>query len=302
MISIVIASVKSDLLAKVNKNISNTIGGVEFEVISIDNSDGTMSLCEIYNKGAQKAKYETLCYMHEDVEINTTEWGKIVLQLFSSNPKLGIIGVAGSSYKPLAPSGWGSDSHTGLTTFSNYAQSYKKSNRSIDYFINNPGTENLAKVVCVDGFWLCTKKSIALEKQFDEELLKGFHCYDIDYCLNVGQDYDVCVTFDVLIHHFSEGNIDENWLSDTLSVQEKWKLILPKSVAAISIDYQRNLEKIALKNYILSLFKYKVSLKNVLKRIEGYKKAKFMTNQLYLKLQFYALNYYFKKSWKLKRD
>lgn len=294
MISIIIASVKKELLHKVVENIGNTIG-VEFEVLSVDNSDSTMSLCEIYNNGAEKAKYEIVCYMHEDVEIQTENWGQIVLQQFNSNAKLGIIGVAGSSYKPLAPSGWGGDSYTGLTTFSNFLQSYKESNR-VEHLLNNPTAERLAKVVCVDGFWLCTQKSIAIEKRFDEEMLKGFHCYDIDYCLNVGQEYDVCVTFDILIRHFSEGNVDKNWLFDTLNVNEKWKSILPKSVAAIPIDYQRNLEKIALKNYIKFLIKYKVSLGEILKRIGGYKKAKFMTSKLYLKLRFYALTYYFKKA------
>lgn len=293
MISIVIASVKSDLLESVRRNISDTIG-VDFEVISFDNSNGAMSLCEIYNQGAEKANYKIVCYMHEDIEFKTTNWGQIVLQLFNANEKLGIVGVAGSSYKPLTPSSWGSDSSKGLTTFSNYSQSNKKSNQNIEYFINNPGVGQLAKVVCVDGLWFCTKKAIALEKRFDEDVLKGFHCYDIDYCLNVGQDYDVCVTFDVFINHFSEGSYDENWLADTLKIHEKWKTILPKSLTHIGMDYQRNLEKMAFKKYILAMFKYNVLLKDVLKKIGEYKNANFMNYQLYLKLKFYALTYYVK--------
>ncbi len=296
MISIIIASVKSNLLADVRKNISETIG-VEFEVISVDNSNGARSLCEIYNEGALTAKYEVLCYMHEDIKFETQDWGQVILQLFNSQPKLGVVGIAGSSYKTLTPSGWGPDSPWGDTIFSSFTQSYKWSSKNEERFIHNPGSNRLAKVICVDGMWFCTPRSIALEKRFDENLLNGFHCYDIDYCLNVGQDYDICVTFEVLINHFSEGNFDANWLSDTLALHEKWKSILPKSIFPVDINYQRNLEKKAFRNYISSMVKAKVGLADIFKVIKRYKNAYFMNSKLYFKLNYYALKYtVFKKN------
>lgn len=290
MISIIIASVKKDLLAAVCKNITETIG-VDFELISVDNSSGSKGLCQIYNEGALQAKYELLCYMHEDIRLETKNWGAIVAELFNAKPKLGIVGVAGSSYKTLTPSGWGPDSPWGDTVFSNYIQSYKESSKPEERYIHNPGNDQLAQVVCVDGLWFCTPRSIALEKRFDDHLLRGFHCYDIDYCLNVGQDYDVCVTFDVLITHFSEGNFDKNWLSDTLAIHKKWKSILPKSISLIDMKHKRKVEKRAFRNYIISLVKGNVSFTAILKIIKSYRIAYFMNTKLYLKLNYYALKY-----------
>lgn len=294
MISIIIASVKEELLTDVHKNVSETIG-TEFEIISVDNSSGIKGLCTIYNEGAGRAKYDILCYMHEDIKFETANWGKVVLKLFTSHLKLGVVGAAGSSYKTLTPSGWGPDAPWGNTIFSNYIQSYKRAVKEEEHFIHNPGNDQLAKVVCVDGMWFCTPKSIALEKRFDEDLLRGFHCYDIDYCLNVGVDYEVCVTFDILINHFSEGNFDEHWLSDTLNIHQKWKSILPKSVFPIDLAYQRRIEKKAFRNYILSLVKGNVGLSEILKEIKNYRSAYFMDRKLYLKLNYYALKYYLTK-------
>ena len=46
---------------------------------------------------------------------------------------------------------------------------------------------------------------------FDEELLTGFHCYDLDFTLQIAADrcYKnyVCCSSEVLIEHSSQGNL-----------------------------------------------------------------------------------------------
>lgn len=280
------------MLAKVSENIKDTIGCVH-EIISFDNRGAELGICEIYNKGAELALYDILCYMHEDISFKDANWGGKVVSAFKENTNLGILGVVGGSYKTLIPSGWGVDAKQ--TNFSNYLQSYKRSNKSTTHFYNNPTNQKLGKVVCVDGLWLCTKREIALTCRFDQELLEGFHCYDIDFCLNVGQKFDVCVIFDVLIEHFSEGSYDDKWLSDTLKLHEKWKFLLPKYIIEFPLAYTANLEKIAFKRLILHFFKEGKSLKEAFSLLKQYKKENFMSVGLYLKLQYYVWKYYMKE-------
>ena len=292
MISIIIASVKKDLLANVSKNISETIG-VEFEIISFDNSNGERGLCELYNLGAKKAKYDVLCFMHEDISLDTINWGSIVFELFNQDPKLGVLGVVGSSYKALVPSGWAVENLHGQTIFANYIQSYKHSNKRKELIYNKPSKDNPANVICVDGLWFCTRKSIALEVSFDEQLLHGFHCYDIDFCLNVGRYFNVAVTFDILIHHFSEGSFDKDWLTDSIKVHKKWESILPKFTTPITLKQQRVFEKRAFKTLIKNLLIQKTSLKRIFQMLKSYQGTKVMSTSLYLKLNYYTIKYYF---------
>ena len=98
MISIIISSVNKNQLRLVAENIRKTIG-VPFELLSFDNHEGKYGICEIYNKGIAKAKYDILCFMHEDIEIHTDKWGNIVSAYFENNKELGLVGVAGSDNK-----------------------------------------------------------------------------------------------------------------------------------------------------------------------------------------------------------
>lgn len=291
MISIIICSVSEEMLANISLNIEKTIG-VPYEIIAYDNSLGKKGICEVYNNGANIAKFEILCFTHEDIEYQTKDWGKIVLDIFYERQNVGIIGVVGSSYKASIPSGWGAEGFEGETTYSNYIQSYKRKNAKTELIHHNPGKENLANVSCVDGMWICTTKSIVMQKPFDEELLKGFHCYDIDFCLNVGQDYDVLVTFNILMRHFSEGSFDKHWLSDTLNIHEKWKNILPKITSDISKSKQEIIEKRAFKSLIKSFYKKNFPLKKVFETLRLYKKDKKISMLLYIKLHYYAFKFY----------
>lgn len=106
MISIIISSFRPNLFSDLIENIKDTIGIDEYEIIKIDNP-GIMGLCDAYNKGAADAKYKYLCFCHEDVLFHTQNWGELIISSFSKNPRIGIVGFAGSVYKTWIPSGWG---------------------------------------------------------------------------------------------------------------------------------------------------------------------------------------------------
>lgn len=242
MISIIISSANAQLLTDVILNIRDTIG-VEYEIISIDNSNGSKGICEVYNIGAAKARYDLLCYMHEDIKFHTENWGMLVAEKFLANENLGVLGVVGSSYKSKAPSGWWARYSGDQLLHCNYIQHYKFDDQPFKHIQENPLGLALAPVVAIDGMWFCTTKEITKRFSFDEQLLKGFHCYDLDFCFQVGEHFNVAVTFDILIAHFSEGGYKKDWWLDTLRLHDKWKRRLPKYTADLDGDEKYQVEE-----------------------------------------------------------
>ena len=84
---------------------------MEYEIIKIDNP-GTMGISEAYNRGIA-ATFDYLCFCHEDILFQTEGWGRKLLEIFSYDSQIGLIGIAGSPYLPYVYSGW-SFPHSGL--------------------------------------------------------------------------------------------------------------------------------------------------------------------------------------------
>ncbi|MBC7850701.1 MAG: hypothetical protein H7Y31_13250, partial [Chitinophagaceae bacterium] len=175
MISIIICSADPRKLSFVTDNITNTIG-LPFEVIAIDNSNGQYGICEAYNTGAKKATHSFLCFMHEDVFFETDNWGEIVCRHLN-NPSIGLIGIAGGDAKSIVPSSWS------IPVFSNeinITQHSKKNPAEKERQLVSRGSSISAanRVVVLDGVWLCTRKTVFGEYQFDQKTFTGFHGYD----------------------------------------------------------------------------------------------------------------------------
>ncbi|SDF67915.1 Glycosyltransferase like family protein [Mucilaginibacter pineti] len=289
MISIIISSANSTLLKNVSQNVAETIG-VPYEIIATDNSGGQQGICTVYNKGLLKAKYDIVCFMHEDIFIKTNDWGKKILNSFEKNPDLGLLGVIGSAYKPMTPSGWGglgSDSY-----YYNLIQHNKYSDEPTTHLYRNPNNEKLTQVACVDGVWLCTTRKIAREFMFDEINFTGFHVYDLDFSLSVGQKYKVAVTYDVLIEHFSEGKFDQKWMMDTLKLHEKWNSILPVNCESLSHEQVVHSEKATFKYFLKRLASLNLPLSHAFKMLRFNNRYLRLDTKLFFKLQYYIVMRY----------
>lgn len=242
MVSIIIASVDAEALSKVKNNIRDTIH-VPYELIAIENAKGERGICSIYNEGAKRAQFDLLCFVHEDVRFETSGWGKCITAAFESNSKLGLLGVAGGAYKSRAPSSWFCyDGYNwlhqiGVIQHFKYDTDRPVTDHSLEY------ESNLKKVAVLDGVLLCSRKSILLNHEFDEALLTGFHGYDIDISLAIGQHWDVMATNQFLITHFSEGFYGADWFDATLLVQRKWQHLLPVMTVPLTKQQQKFLEK-----------------------------------------------------------
>jgi len=289
MISIIISSANSAHLKQVRDNIAATIG-VPHEIISTDNSNGEMGICQVYNQSIFKAQYDILCFMHEDVLIKSHNWGQKLIDLFYNDPSLGLVGIAGSSYKAISPSGWGGAGSG--TSYTNIIQSFKHKKKQSKHVYHNPNNQNLAEVACVDGVFMMTTKSIAEEIMFDEITFKKFHGYDIDFSLSVGQKYKVAVSYDILLDHFSEGVYDKTWMKENLKLHDKWNKYLPKNVGALTPHEVVYIEKNTFKHFIDQLIKFNYPITTAFKMLWKNKKFLNLDIKLFFKLKFYIVKKY----------
>lgn len=107
----------------------------------------------------------------------------------------------------------------------NYVQRFR--NGSIKYCIANPDKVSASPVIVLDGMCLFMRREVWAEIRFDEATFQGFHLYDLDISMAVGQKYINYVTNDVLLEHFSEGSYNQAWLDDTARFHRKWAGCLP---------------------------------------------------------------------------
>lgn len=299
MISIIICSANKKYLNEVKENIAKTIG-CEYEFLAYENAKGERGICEIYNQGAAEASYNTLCFMHEDINYKTQDWGKIVLRILSENPSLGLLGIAGSDYKSLAPSSWSnfgpSEGFKGKL-YMNLIQGFKFKEIESIRELRNPKNEKISKVACLDGVWMCTTKEVFRKVKFDESILQGFHGYDLDFSLAVNNlGMEVFVTHEILIHHFSEGKYDKVWFSNIKELHKKWSHILPINYANLSFDEIAVVEKRMFRQFFTKYIDDGYSKKEMIEILISSKRSRFMTKNLFTKLLFSTLKYRRKKS------
>ncbi len=239
MISVVVCSVNTTLFNEFSECVSSSIG-VPYEIIRIDNSGGKYSICEAYNKGAALCNHDIICFVHEDVFFETKDWGKIVATVLADR-ETGLLGVVGTCYLSLFPDTWldenelegqwvYADKKTGEKTFTVFKKNLSK---------------QTAEVVAVDGFFLATRKDVLQKVRFSDDLLKGFHGYDIDICMQVHQHYKVVINRNLIFHHFSAGNYNNSYYYSLSLLKKKWFKKLP---AYISSYTKKEIEELKLKS------------------------------------------------------
>jgi hypothetical protein len=240
MLSIIICSKNPYVNPELEKNILETIG-VDYELITIDNSRNKFSIFSAYNSGIRKSIYPNICFVHDDVLFKTKNWGTLVCQHLNDS-NVGIIGIAGGDLVTKVPAPW---SVSGIAK--NFIQSDNSQKRRSDIHFDqkNYGSIN-QEVVLLDGVWLCMRRKILEKIRFDDMTFDGFHVYDIDICLQAKMaGYKNFVVYDIVIEHFSHGFRNKEWVLNMLKVFKKWQPFLPVS----SVHYSKEeIEKIEKKN------------------------------------------------------
>lgn len=228
MISIVTCTKDKGSISDLQKNIAATIG-VPFELIVVENPRGEFGIAEAYNRGARQSVYPVLCFMHDDVLFESENWGTRVLQHLSDSGT-GLVGLAGGDTKGWVPSSWSSSIFPSEV---NLVQHYKYKVALPQRIVHTGyrhSQETARRVASLDGVWMCTRRDVFEKYKFDEITFPGFHGYDIDYSLQVGEQFKVLVIFDIVLHHFSEGRFDRSWLEAAIRLSSKWRSKLPRTV------------------------------------------------------------------------
>ncbi len=196
----------------------------KLEVIEIINNGESLTVS--YNKGLKQAKNNIVVFCHDDITIETKQWGTKLLKLFARNPEYGIIGVAGTKY--LATNGkWWEDrtkmygrvahTHEGKTWLSEYS---KDQNQDIE------------PTVVVDGVFFAVNKD-KLIKWFNEDVV-GYHFYDVTFCFeNFLGGIKNGVTTVIRINHQSIGQVNEQWEENREIFANNYKEFLPVSIKKV---------------------------------------------------------------------
>ena len=224
MISLIVCSRKSDIPQALKDNVAQTIGNTPFEWIVIDNSKNRYSIFQAYNEGVRRSKGEILCFMHDDILFITEGWGGKVEKHLCEG--VGLIGVIGNHMLPDCPSSWWT---TSLETGHVIQRSFHD-NRNQDVLCEKyrDVDSNCSDSVVVDGLWFCMPKQLFETIKFDDKLYSGFHCYDIDICMQVlGIGWSVRTVFDILIAHYSLGPLNKAFFQQRELWYDKWKSKLP---------------------------------------------------------------------------
>jgi len=260
MISVLICSANDFYLRQIRDNIEQTIG-VEHEVLSFDNSKERRGICAVYNLLAAKAKFPYLCFVHEDIVFETTDWGVIINEIFSQRTDIGVIGVAGSKYKSKLFSGWFSGIHK--FDCANITHQYSYGSELI--YLHPDKQRFIEDVVCVDGVFICCRQSIWEKLKFNEDQLHGFHFYDIDFSINASMLCTVAVTYLIRIVHITRGgDFGNSWVEAAIEYHSLARNKLPYTKL---ISYSVPDELKISSTWLDILKNYKISWKNKIKWI-----------------------------------
>lgn len=235
MISIIICARHKILISELKKLIDETISS-QYELIIIDNSQNKFSIFQAYNHGIDKSTGDILCFLHEDVLIHTKGWGRILEDIFKKHNSIGVIGIAGSKLKTKSPSGWWNcpEPYRSANLIQHLDQGRKE---HWNYGFND---KKLSQVVVVDGVFMALRRNNEL--RFNEDL-SGFHNYDLSICLDYRRiGYDIMVTNQILIEHFSLGNLDRNWSKSAIEFEKIYSKSLPVRTHEISEKALERLE------------------------------------------------------------
>lgn len=234
MFSIIICSISPERLSRLKENIEETIG-VEHEIIAFDNQELKWPIAKVYNEGARRARHPYLFFVHEDVRFHTLGWGEVIAGKLKE-PDCGVIGFAGSKIKLKTYTGWPQIPQLNCSFL------YQREPAKTNFAVFNVHLEHpFEEVVCLDGLGLFVTKTLWEQYPFDEKMLTGFHCYDLDFSMQIARSRKyknyVCTTPRVLIEHFSLGTLDKVWMREIIRMhKQKWNAFLPLKTSDVELS------------------------------------------------------------------
>ncbi len=213
----------------------------DMEVIQYINN-GEYSLTEIYNKALKETTNDIVVFCHDDIILETKNWGNKILNHFKRNPNYGIIGKAGTKYMPSSGRWW----DYGMTEVIGQVYHQHEGRKWLSKYNESFGNK-IEDTIIVDGLFFAVNKN-NIVKDFDENF-KGFHFYEIDFCFNnFLNGVNLGVISDIAVTHLSIGQTNQQWEDNRIQFVGKYKESLPKI-----IPYTYNIKKVKDKEPLVSI-------------------------------------------------
>ena len=204
---------------KFKQHLLQTVGVKDVQILEYVNHN-QYSLSQVYNSGITESIYDIVVCCHNDIKLEKN-WGKKLLEDFSSYPEFGIIGKAGSCYFPKSGVYWERMNQTMVGQVYHHPESQKKWLSKY-----SPKLPFLIPVVTIDGLFISFNKT-KIKHQFDETIGK-FHFYDHLFCLpNYLDDIKIGVTSSFEIIHESVGKPNQEFWDSKEKFIGKWGHVLP---------------------------------------------------------------------------
>jgi hypothetical protein len=221
--SIITCSKDPGWLRRCHAAVAQTTKGL-YETVVIDNSAGQYSLAQAYNMGAMRAKYDMLCFLHEDCLILTNLWDECIQDIFYMAPQTKIIGVAGTTLLPDTGVWW----QAGRPYIRGRVIHFDNVRQWQSHF-SDPREYGVFSVVAVDGLFMVVRKSLmGGQRLFDEDTFKGFHFYDLDLSASISsRERDtMVVTHSINVAHAATSNMTD-WEKYRQLFVQKYRAVLP---------------------------------------------------------------------------
>ena len=220
MVSVVISTRKID--PTYYDHVKRMFSHPNTEILMYEN-DGEMSLTQVYNKGLKESVNNIVVFMHDDLILETSNMTPKIVKLFEKHPEYGIIGIAGTD--KLVNGMWWSHRENMFGVVGHI----KDGKRHVNHYSKGVFNDVLKDVVVVDGLFFIVRKSL-LKKEFNEEF-KGFHFYDIPFCVeNYLEGVKVGLTTKFGVTHKSIGMTNKQWEKNKLFFEALFDKKLPLTI------------------------------------------------------------------------
>ncbi len=201
------------------KHVEKMFSHPKTEILIYEN-DGVNSLTEIYNIGLKESKNDIVVFMHDDLILETPNMTPKIVKLFAKHPNYGIIGIAGTDN--LTSGMWWQNRQNMFGVVGHIHEG----KRHVNHYSKGVFNDVLKDVVIVDGLFFMVRKSL-LKKEFNEEF-KGFHFYDISFCVeNFLEEVKIGLTTKFGVTHKSVGATNKQWEKNKLFFEALYGYKLP---------------------------------------------------------------------------
>ena len=208
------------------EHIKHTSGLKNIEIIPLENN-GQYSLSEAYNLIIKQSSNDIVTLIHDDLIMETKNWGHKLKSLFNKNKDYGIIGLAGSKYLPQSSMWW--EIPETMYGIVNHQNEGKKWESKYSKDLKN----KLEETVLVDGLFISFMKS-RLKENFDERC-EGFHFYDVYFSINnFLKGVKLGVTTSIRVTHLSIGQTNQEWEKNRQKFSERYRNHLPIDITNTS--------------------------------------------------------------------